>query len=105
MLATILAHARISNNPARGVQRFADGKNERFLTLDEIGALGRAMREAEAEGRTRTGIAAIRALLLTGCRRHEILALPLGWLDIKARCIRFPDTRRGKNSAARDSGC
>jgi integrase len=96
MLATILAHARISNNPARGVKRFADGRNKLFLTLDEIGALGRVMREAEAEGRTRTGIAAIRALLLTGCRRHEILALPWGWLDAKARCIRFTDTKTGE---------
>jgi integrase len=43
----------------------------------------------------RTGIAAIRALLLTGCRRMEILALPWFWLDTKGRCIRFGDSKSG----------
>jgi integrase len=96
MLATIMAHARLPNNPARGVRRFADGKNRRFLTVEEIKALGKAMRKAEAEGRSRTGIAAIKTLLLTGCRRHEILALPWAWFDAKARCIRFGDTKSGE---------
>jgi integrase len=53
------------------------------------------MRAAEAEGENRTGIAAARALLLTGCRKMEILALPWGWLDARARCIRFSDTKSG----------
>ena len=53
------------------------------------------MREAEAEGENRTGIAAARALLLTGCRKMEILALPWDWLDARARCIRFSDTKSG----------
>ena len=53
------------------------------------------MRKAEDNGENRTGIAAIRALLLTGCRRNETLALPWSWLDAKARCIRFEDTKSG----------
>jgi integrase len=53
------------------------------------------MRGAERQGENRTGIAAIRALLLTGCRRNEILALPWAWLDAKSRCIRFEDTKSG----------
>jgi integrase len=95
MLAAIMAHARIPNNPARGVRRYADGKNKRFLTLDEIKLLGKAMREAESEGRSQTGIAIVKTLLLTGCRRHEILALPWAWFDAKAKCIRFGDTKSG----------
>jgi len=97
MLGTILEFAKrqgtISENPARGVRRFADNKLRRFLSADELAALGAAMRELERNGENHTSIAAIRALLLTGCRRNEVLALPRAWLDAKARCIRFEDTK------------
>lgn len=99
MLGTILEFAKrqgiILDNPVRGVRRFPDSKRRRFLSLDELAALGKAMRDAEALDENRTGIAAIRTLLLTGCRRNEILALPWAWLDARARCIRFEDTKSG----------
>lgn len=99
MLGTILEFAKrqgiILDNPVRGVRRFPDNKRRRFLSLDEMTALGKAMRDAVADGENRTGVAAIRALLLTGCRRNEVLALPWAWLDAKARCIRFEDTKTG----------
>jgi integrase len=99
MLGTILEFARrnsvIAANPARGARRYPDERRRRFLSLDELTALGKAMSRAEAEGENRAGLAAIRALLLTGCRRNEILALPRSWLDAKARCIRFADTKSG----------
>jgi integrase len=99
MLGTILEFAKrhgfIPDNPARGVRRFPDNKRRRFLSLDELAALGEAMREATARGESRTGVAAIWTLLLTGCRRSEVLALPWAWLDTKARCIRFEDTKSG----------
>jgi len=88
-------HGTIEDNPARGIRRFADNKLRRFLNADELRALGVAMRKAQREGENPTGIAAIRALLLTGCRRNEILALPWDWLDAKSRCIRFEDTKSG----------
>jgi len=96
-LSTILSFAKrhkiISENPAIGVKKFADVKRNRFLSIDEIERLGKAIRESETENRT--GIAAIIALLLTGCRRNEVLGLPWDWLDAKARCIRFEDTKTG----------
>ena len=99
MLGTILEfakrHGMIVDNPARGVRRFPDNKRRRFLSLDELSALGAAMRRATADAENRTGVAAIQALLLTGCRRSEILSLPWAWLDMKARCIRFEDTKSG----------
>lgn len=97
MLGTVFEFAKrkgiIQGNPARGVKRYEDKKNKRYLTLEEISKLGKAMQEAETENRT--GIAAIRALLLTGCRKNEILSLPWAWLDAKAYCIRFGDTKSG----------
>ena len=99
MLGTILEfgkrHGMISENPARGVRRFPDNKRWRFLSLDELAALGEAMREGTANGANCTGVAAVRMLLLTGCRRNEVLGLPWAWLDTKARCIRFADTKSG----------
>jgi integrase len=99
LFSTMLEFARrqgiIGSNPAQGVKKFPDQKRNRFLSQDEIKALGAAMQQAAAEGENKTGIAAIQALLLTGCRRNEILSLPWAWLDDKARCIRFADTKSG----------
>ena len=99
MVGTILELARrhrlITENPARGVRRFADGKRRRFLSLEELSALGTAIRDAEADGESATGIAAFRAMLLTGCRKMEILALPWDWLDARASCMRLGDSKSG----------
>jgi integrase len=97
MLGTILELAKrrkiIKENPARSVNKLPGGKQRRFLGLDEIGVLGAVMREATDE--SAVGLAAIRLLLLTGCRRMEVLSLPWNWVDTKAKCIRFGDTKGG----------
>jgi len=84
----------IGVNPTRGVKKFASEKRRRFLSIEEITSLGKVMRESAAT-ENKTGIAAIRSLLLTGCRKNEILGLPWAWLDAKGRCIRFDDTKSG----------
>jgi integrase len=100
MLAAILEYARQSlklmkENPARGVKKPPDGKQRRFLALEEIARLGQTMREAKASGENPVAVAAIRLLLLTGLRRMEALALPRAWVDSRTRCIRFEDTKSG----------
>jgi integrase len=99
MLATILEVARrrkvISENPAREVPRLPEGRQRRFLDLDEIALLGAALRDDEEVGKNRTAVAAIRFLLLTGLRRMEALALPWAWVDRRGRCLRFGDTKSG----------
>lgn len=103
MLRTIFAHAmaehpdrkHIKVNPCNGVKRPADGKQTRYLTLDEISVLGATLRAAKEAGEANTGLACIRFLLMTGLRRTEALALPWAWVDGKARCIRFEDTKSG----------
>jgi len=79
---------------ARDVRKPPAGKQSRFLTEDEIRQLGTAMREV-VEVENPVVLAAIRFLLLTGCRRTEVLALPRKWLDEKGGCIRFGDTKTG----------
>ena len=99
MLATILEVARrrkvISDNPAREVPRLPEGRQQRFLDLDEMGALGAALRDEERASKNRTAVAAIRFLLLTGLRRMEALALPWAWVDRRGRCLQFGDTKSG----------
>lgn len=99
MIGTIMEFAirkkLIATNPARGVWRQPDGKQDRFLSPVEIGRLGRAIRDALDDGETRTGIATLRFLLLTGLRRVEAAALPWQWVDERCSCIRFGDTKGG----------
>lgn len=99
MVQTIFEHAKrkrlIKINPASGVKKHADGKQRRFLSLEEISRLGSVMREDQKGDRLKSGPSAIRFLLLTGLRRMEALALPWAWVDGKGRCIRFEDTKSG----------
>ena len=99
MLGTILEWAKrrrlIAENPARGVRKFPDGRQQRFLSLDEQTRLGKAMSEALAEGENPLAIASVRFLLLTGLRRMEALALPWEWVDLKSRCLRLGDSKSG----------
>jgi integrase len=99
MFASILQRAKrhglIKENVARDVEKFPYQKRTRFLSLEEMKTLGEAMRALEEENDNKTGIAAVRALLLTGCRRNEILSLPWTWIDARSRCIRFGDTKTG----------
>jgi integrase len=100
MTATILEYARkslnlIKENPARGVKKPPDRKQRRFLTIEEITKLGQIIRQIEKAGGNATALAAIRLLLLTGLRRTECLALRRAWVDGRAGCIRFADTKSG----------
>ena len=97
MFGTILQyavrHEILPTNVARGIEKYPDIKKQRFLSLEEITALGQAM--DLASGESKAGLAAIRLLLLTGCRRGEILGLQWSAVDTKSRCIRFTDTKSG----------
>jgi len=100
MVVTILEYARkslklIKENPARDVRKPPDRKQRRFLRIEEMANIGQAIRESQAEGANPTALAAIRLLLLTGLRRMECLALRRAWVDGRAGCIRFEDTKSG----------
>jgi integrase len=90
-------HRMRSDNPARGVIRFADGKRERRLSDAEYKALGTALRKAEAEKIWPPAIAATRFLALTGWRSGEALGLHWRDLDIARRTATLPDTKTGKS--------
>ncbi len=83
------------DNPVHGVKRFKDKKCERFLSEKELGKLGTALKEAEREGENKAAIEAIKLLMLTGCRRGEILSLRWQDVDYKWGCLRLPDSKTG----------
>ena len=98
MLHTIFEQAArlhlISHNPAKGVRKVStDNKVERRLSLGEIAALGKVIRQADEE--SPVALAAIRLMLLTGFRRMEVLTLERTWIDPEAPCVRFPTTKSG----------
>ncbi len=83
------------DNPVRGVKRFPDQKCERFLSEAELRKLGEALETAEADGENRIAIAAIRALVLTGCRLSEVLRLRWAEVDLDRALLRLGDSKTG----------
>ncbi|MEH6696684.1 MAG: site-specific integrase [Hyphomonas sp.] len=98
-LSAILAFANErglrADNPVRGVKKFKEGKRARFLSNEEIARLGEALREAESRGVNSYAIAAIRLLILTGCRKNEVLALRWEEVDLSSGALRLSDSKTG----------
>ena len=69
-----VARGYIEKNPTRGIRSNRRPRRTRFLSREEIARLHRAL-DAETGRGCRTRADIIRLLLLTGCRRGEILGL------------------------------
>jgi integrase len=99
VLGAVLAFAAMRelrpDNPARGVKLNKGRKIERFLSAGELAQLGEALTAAEHKGINPAMIAAIRLLLLTGCRKNEILGLRWDWVDNDRGLLRLPDSKTG----------
>lgn len=110
-------------NPARGLDKYREGKRERYLTPLEFGRLGAAIREAETvgiewtidtnnpkskhapkrpENRRSTisphAAAALRLLLFTGARLREILHLRWEHVDLSRGMLFLPDSKTGRKT-------
>ena len=85
-----------ASNPCRLVVKNRERRRERFLTDEEFRRLGRVLDEAETrKGVSVHAVAAIRLLLLTGCRKGEILNLRWSEVDLEADELQLPDTKTG----------
>jgi integrase len=86
----------IPTNPARGVRLLKGEKKERFLSDLEVAVLADTIAAMEAEKAIHsTAAAAVRLLLVTGCRKSEILTMRWEWVDVGRRCLRLPDSKTG----------
>ena len=83
-------------NPCRHVRYYREKSRERFLTPEEFRRLGAALRTFEARGAMQaSAVAALRLLMLTGCRMGEILSLRWDDVDRTSRVLRLRDGKTG----------
>jgi integrase len=103
LMGTILAFAvergLRADNPAHGIKKPPVRKMERFLSVAEIGRLAGALDADALRSGNPYPAAAIKALLLTGCRRSEIMGLRWEYVDFERQCLRLPDSKEGKGEA------
>lgn len=98
LLRQFLNHAvacgHIETNPARGVRRNPRPKLTRFLSCEELRRLHGAL---DDHARTRASFSqqadVIRLLLLTGCRKSEIVTLR--WRDLDGDTLHLSDGKTG----------
>ena len=98
LLRRILNHAvvcgHLDTNPVRGIRRNPRPKLTRFLSREEV---RRLHHELDRHGSVRPSRARqadiIRLLLLTGCRRNEIVTVR--WQDIDGNTLNLADAKGG----------
>ena len=86
-----------NSNPVRHVEKYREGKRERYLSPMEFARLGRIFADSEgAETESPYAIAALRLLILTGARLGEILQLRWQDVDFEQRALRLRDSKTGQ---------
>jgi integrase len=84
-----------ADNPVRGVERYRDNQSQRFLSPAELARLTDAIVEADDAGTSKSGLAVIRLLTLTGARKSEIEGLQWDEVDIGRSCLTLKDSKTG----------
>ena len=88
--------APAGGNPCRFVEKYPMRSRERFLSEQEFTRLGRVLDELEGDGRISNSAAAgLRLLMLTGCRRNEVLTLRWEDVDLEHDELRLRDAKTG----------
>ena len=100
-MAELWGVAPEGGNPCRFIRKYKEPPRERFLTEEEFRRLGRVLGEVEAEGKVQpNAVAAFRLLMLTGCRKSEILTLRWEDVDLAAGELRLRDAKTGARAVA-----
>ncbi len=79
------------SNPCKGIKRYRRRGRERFLSEQEVRRLGAVLEQHEEIFPMHVAI--IRLLLLTGCRKQEIVTLQ--WREYRGRHLHLTDTKTG----------
>jgi integrase len=83
-------------NPAKKIERFAETSRDRFLSKDDLPALGKAINNAPDEILKRL----IWLYLLTGMRKSELMAIKWEDIDLEQGSIRLAKHKTSKKSGA-----
>ena len=88
--------APAGGNPCRFIEKYPTRGRERFLSEQEFDRLGRVLADLETRGTISTSAAgALRLLMLTGCRRNEIVTLRWEHVDLEHDELRLRDAKTG----------
>ncbi len=100
-MAELWGFAPEGGNPCRFIRKYKEHPRKRFLSDEEFRRLGRVLDEMESDGKAPPcAVAALRLLMLTGCRKSEILTLRWGDVDLGAGELRLRDAKTGARSVA-----
>jgi integrase len=81
------------DNPTKGIDRYPEHRQHKHLSELDLARLSKALTAGEA--RWPGAVAAIRLLMMTGCRLSEVTELRWGDVDLVAGFIHFADTKTG----------
>lgn len=96
-LAEEWGHRPEGTNPRKRIKKYPEQKRERYLAPSELRRVGEVLAEMEAERvEMPSAIAAVRLLMLTGCRLNEILSLQWRYVHLGVGELRLPDSKTGK---------
>ena len=84
-------HRPANSNPCTGIRRYRLRHSERFLSTEEYRRLGKVLARHEKDRPLH--VAALRLLLLTGCRKSEILMLK--WSEYRDGNLSLRDSKTG----------
>ena len=96
-----VACGHIDANPARGVKKNRRQALTRFLSREEIGRLHKVLDEQSGKSREQQADI-IRLLLLTGCRRGEIVQLR--WSEVRKDTLALADSKTGPRNVPLNAG-
>lgn len=82
----------------RRMTKFKEKKRKRYLSGDELLALGGALKDAEADGLNPHGLAIIRLLILTGARRREVETLRWDEVKLDRGVLDLSDSKTGEKT-------
>lgn len=88
-------------NPCRGIRKYPEQAAHRDLSPDEYYRLACALKEFEPV--YYDAVDAIRLLILTGCRRNEILHLSWPEVDLEAGWLALADSKTGARAVPLNS--
>lgn len=82
--------------PTRRIEHYRLQPRQRFLSEAEFARVGDILLQVERDGsESPYAIAALRLLILTGCRRDEILTARWSWVDLEQGVLSLPDSKTG----------
>lgn len=94
----------IDVNPVQGVKRFPDKKGQRFLSPQELVALGEALHQSEQAGENSSALAILKLLIFTGARKGEIESLKWNDVDFQTGYLRLSDSKTGEKVIPLNAG-